>query len=410
MRITVPISRVDYEQLPEWVAIHQYLQPGAQHDLHFVVPHSLASEAFDAAAQLADIFQSVKVHEIDHEPVGGWPIAPNYFFYKAAEFMFADSPNTPFFFVELDCRPLRSNSYDAVAAQYTNCGAAFFGHVGFTPWRDDVSKRIVPSPYGKEDVMMSGCAVYPGNLVKRSQFEGLMADFSKGPESIEVPWDMHLRGAMRAEGMGQTDLIANHWNTENYRIENGNILCDSREYHESMEPGWELRKCGGKINLNAAFVHGCKDETLSSLIVNGMIPNPTPERRQKSIKQEAAQPSQPPPNEDVEGLKDQVASLTKMMEQFMKAQMAAQVRKGPGVDTITHIPAPAGTIIAEEIGVNAIIAHVPVDKPIRLATLSGLTRIPALKLRQLITAHPEKFAPIKGPAGWVTRAPELQTA
>ncbi len=297
-RIVLPVSRFDSGELPNWVAVHKHLRCGIQHDLHMVVPKAIESEAFDAAAALEGDFQSIEIHQIEIEPSGGWPYAPNVFFWHCAQFMLRHNPNLPWQLVEVDCLSLRVNSLDALSSQFMNSGVPFFGSIGPTPHRDTNeyllgadgypdSRRpnpnygkIMTSPEGKGDVMMSGCGFYPGDLAIRPNFKGLMASFMQGNDSIDKPWDMFLRGAMRTEGMGHTDLIAQQWNTENYRIEDGRIVCDARDNHESQQPGWELRKCGGAVHPAAQMIHGVKDNSLRDLILNDQIPDfvPPPKR------------------------------------------------------------------------------------------------------------------------------------
>jgi hypothetical protein len=342
MRIVVPISRADVHLLPEFVELHQHLRSaGLNHSLHFVVPSTLQGEAHDAKAALDGLFEEIKVHPMDFEPYGGWPFGPNMHFYACANAMRLHNKAIPWQLVELDCRPIRANAYDVIAAKYASCGAPFFGYVGPTPWRDrepylldPMSGRptgvknpnygkIVKSPEGPSDVMMSGCAVYPGDILDRPNLAGLMADFMKGSESIEKPWDMHLRAAMLAEGMAHTELIANHWNTEKYRIENGRLLCDAREEHETYEqnPEWEKRPCGGYIHPDAVMVHGCKDDSLVTLIINGGIPDsfagaPAPKAVQPQNMEEKFY-APPPPQDD-----PRIAALEESMKQQM-AMMAA---------------------------------------------------------------------------------------
>ena len=84
---------------------------------------------------------------------------------------------------------------------------------------------------------MSGCAVYPGDLPIRRFTAPLMADLMKGfDETSGAPnsgWDVHLRYAIRREGVSDAvNLIADNWKTINYLVENGRLACDNHPDHE----------------------------------------------------------------------------------------------------------------------------------------------------------------------------------
>lgn len=435
MRIATIVSRHDLNTLPDWIEVHQSINAGASHDLHFVVPQSVAMEVHEAAAQLDGHFQSIKVHELEIEPSGGWPLAPNVFFYHCAQLMAKENQNAPWQLSELDCLPLRPNSYDAVSSVYMGSGMPFLGHIGATPFRsmerflDEKNEvpnpnygKITPPRDGKSDVMMSGCAVYPGNLILRPNFAGLMASFIQGTESIPQPWDMFLRGAMRADGMRHTDLLAQHWNTWNYRIEDGQIICDGRDSHESHQPGWEMRKCGGDVNPNAAFIHGCKDQSLKNLILGGEIPSIIVPKRIQPFSG-----VQTPPDSKVEKLEAKVDQLTGMLEKLLKSQstpvnapqMAATAPQVPQVafkrreqpqTAKTPPDAPRDVSVANDPqeGIWPKITKLLSGQKFRLGDLANAAGLPKDNLLEILTSKGYE-APL--PGTWVRRKKEeLQTA
>jgi hypothetical protein len=309
--------------VPEFVELHQHLKTaGLNHTLHFVVPFTLQIEAQDAKVALDGLFEKITVHVLEWEPYGGWPYAPNMHFYACANAMLNDNKALPWQLVELDCRPIRANAYDVIAAKYASCGAPFFGYVGKTPWRTD-NGRITKSMHGDGDVMMSGCAVYPGNLLERPNMSGLMADFMKGESSIGDAWDIHLRFAMQTDGMAHTELIGNYWNTDNFRVENGRLRCDSRKTHEIFDqhPDWERRECGGPVHPDAVMIHGCKDESLFKLVLAGGIPDSytLPTLVQAMPKAEESK-FMPEPSTPADARIDKVEAMLAQMMQMMMAK------------------------------------------------------------------------------------------
>jgi len=251
---------------------------------------------------------------------------------------------------------------------------------------------------GKDDKMMSGCAMYPGDIMLRPTFNGknssgLMSDFVKGNESIDQPWDMHLRGAMKAEGMGHTDLIANHWNTVNYRIQDGHIVCDSGEEHEAQRPDWEVRKCGGTVHPAAMFIHGCQDNSLKNLILNDEIPEFIVPRR-ANVPQKDAPPAQP---SKVELLEKKVDGLTSLMEAFLKAQTAQKPQ------TISEpAPTPKPPVIAQKCEIDTILGFIPDEKNIRLDILAAKMGLDGSKVEEVVKANPDKLI-LSGKMKWIKR-------
>lgn len=428
MRIVLPVSRSDFDHLPDWVEVADFLQCGGQHDLNIVTPKSIESEILDYKAQLEGIFQSVTIHAMEIDPAGGWPFAPNVFFWYAAKLM-SQVPNQPWQLVELDCLPLYSNSFDAISNGYLTCGRPFYGNVGATPWRitDPTAPnygKIVASRYGKEDKMMSGCAVYPGDIFQRPNFaskdgHGLLADFMKGEESSDEPWDMHLAPAMRADGVAHTEMLAQHWNTGNYRVEDGIIVCDALEHHEiySSHPDWEKRKCGGKVNRSAVFIHGCKDDSLKNLIISGEIPGFVPVSRRAST---TSTPSpETPESPKVEMLEAKVDQLASMFKEFMKIS-AGQADVQKTAPPILSAAVPAGTSGVKVSGANSYIAsgsegqtglfsravELLSQKKYRIGELCKELDTQSALLEPLLEANGYELS---GPARWV-KLKELATA
>lgn len=416
MRIVVPISRSDYHLLPQWIEVHEALRTaGLNHQLFLVVPQPIASEAHDAKARLNELFESVTVHQIDYEPYGGHPKAPNMHFYECAKLMAQHNPNIPWQLVELDCLPRTSNAYDVIAGKYASCGNPFFGFIDKTPWREteefveggkDAQGKpvMVPNPrygmivasrHGDGDLMLSGCAVYPGNMINRPNFGGLMADFMKGHDSPDEAWDIYLRAAMANDGMAHTNLIASKWNTGKYRVENGSLVCDSLTTHEIFQrnPDWAIRECGGVVHPEAVLIHGCKDDSLFNIIVGGQI---TPPVAAPKPFEAHAQPAPTTPSNDDYRIKKLEEGQSQMMT--ILQQLAASL---PKAQAPVATPAPAAQETSELTLLERVSKAMPEGKSIRLNDLASTLQVEMGTLRTEIEGS-ASFV-IKGPANWVQR-------
>lgn len=406
MRLVIPISRHDSHLLPQWAEVVKHLGCGQQHDLHIVTPESIEGEVREKSLELDGHFLSKTIHTIEIEPLGGWPYGPNNFFWHAALFMFQNNPNAPWLFNELDCLPTRPNTYDAIGSHYMNSGRPFFGFVSETPGRDLETGKIMGAPYGRGDVMMSGCGVYPGSMMAMPGFmeknnSGMMADLMKGDQSTDEPWDIHLRSQMRAAGLGHTDLIASHWNTVNYRVENGGLVCDDSENHEfyKQHPEWEKRKCGGRVHPNAILIHGCKDDSLANLILSEGIPEatmrrPSPQTAQATFAPQTSQ-SAPPSNfvtkEELQNFgQNLMQNFGDVLRDALKGNKEQKKGPAPITPEIASQPEPEG--------IWPVISRKLAARKWRLKDLASAVQLPPDQLQELLSG---KGYETNGPAQWI---------
>lgn len=421
MRIALPASQSDVHLLANWIEVVKHLRCGEQHDLTIVASRSVEVQAHDAKTELEGCFNSVTVSVIPIDPSGGWPRGSNAHFWHCANFM-SSKPNLPWLLNELDCLPTSERSYDIVAAKHMDAGTPFSGQISPTPFREtnesgEVAEngRIVSSIYGANDTILNGCAVYPGNIMGRSGTGGLMNDFMKGDESPDIGWDIYLRAGIKAEGVSHIDAIANHWNTENYRVEGGRLVCDSRKTHPAYadKPKWQIRQCGGAIHPDAVLIHGCKDESLSNLILENKIPQgilrSAPKRSARaSTSAEQAFPQveqfeRPEVNAEVVELRGKVDKLTELLERVLTNVVAPQSNgNGRHAPEPAEVARPASTDDGSDI--LRVLGVIPDGKKVKLGTISEKTNIPPNRLRAIIAANQALFTPASGPASWIGKA------
>lgn len=340
MRIVTPVSTFDQHIAPKWCEVVKHLDCGRNHELHLVYPRSAEPAAHAIQNELQGNFEVIKMHLMESEPLGGWPYGPNTQFYASSLAMLRDNPKAAWFLCELDCYPMRSNSFDLLESRYSNAGVPFFGKIGPTFWRDD-NGRITSSLFGKDDTTMSGCAVYPGNLLNRRYTSSLMADLMKGfDESTGAPstgWDVHMRFAIKKEGVSDAgNLIADNWNTIKYKIEDGKLVCENNPDHEiyRRNPTFEHRKTNSPVGFDALFVHGCKDDSLPQLILSDSIPKESSASKPKVAEQSTAQA------DESAKLLAEMAEMKRMMEQqqLVIANLLQEKESKPVKETIAINP------------------------------------------------------------------------
>lgn len=321
MKIVVPVSSSDAHRLDNWVACVKKFAGLETHSIHFIPTFSVTAKAYEAAGKLGEACKDVRVTPLEMDSSLGWPKASNWQWFKTTEIM--EELSTPWFWMELDCLPARSGWHTEIGSDYASCGTPFRGCVVKTPWKNDKGEEV-ESLDGPDDKMMCGCGIYPSNLharFKQIQQPGIMLDFTKGADSADVPWDLHLRGVIRLLGMGHSDLFGDYWNTKNYRLDGDRLICDAKETDGDGRKVTVRR--AGIVNPSAAVIHGCKDDSLFKLIMGGLdtrtlapLPNAVLVASTKTENQATNTP-------EVDELRAQLEQMKALLTQVMVNQGAA---------------------------------------------------------------------------------------
>ena len=237
-------------------------------------------DAHAAAALLGAICPDVRVVPAP-ELFGTWPQAPNQHFFHAANYVHNIGAPSPWMWLELDALPVQRNWATKLHMAYNASGARFMGCLRDTPHKDQAGNLT----YVKGDQLMSGVGLYPGSVPAHSwAFKDLLK------MELTQPFDLHMRGEMQGAGWAHTDLIQDIWNTQNYRMENGVIVCDAAptEFKQMTK--------GGTVSSEAVIVHGCKDGSLARIIL-GVADPVVPVEPEKSLFPSSPTVAMPPPAE-----------------------------------------------------------------------------------------------------------------
>jgi hypothetical protein len=395
MKFVVPVSIHDSSKLDEWVDVVLKFGKLFNHSIEFIPTIPVRSESAAAAQRLVDSGISASVADSMISPESGWPRATNVMFFEAVKLMFRQSQ--PWMWMELDCLPVRSNWADALAGAYSSSGSRFMGSVVKTPHKDDITGKIVKSPWGDDDDMMCGCGVYPAGMAGLEELEPMINDFMKGPDSAPVGFDIYLRFGIKKYGRSHTDLIEDKWNTVDYRIESGSLVCSPLNSHEGINPNQERIPFRSKTaSPIAATIHGCKDSSLHDLIMGGFDLSTLSQSTETSAKPGFAE-AFPNPSRDESGklqrLESELSETKVMLRQIMEKMSAAPDVQQPTADASVK---PVSTIDAL---VNLIKSS---EKKIRLDQASERLNIPINKLKAAIDAPDSPVK--KGALGWLSFA------
>lgn len=369
MIIVVPISTSDRHRLHEWLKVHRKLGGLTNHKLVFSATKSCAGDAYSAAAEMNDICGSTKVITMDSDPEGGWPFAPNKHFHFTAVEMSQQSE--PFFWMELDCYGIVPNWADSLASNYISNQKAVMGDVVSTPFRDKDNNIVVV----EDDVMVCGCAIYPAWLAQHSV---LINNLVKPTQTN--PWDVSMRHELRAFGVAKSPLISDFWNTERYTWNGRQFSC------EPAPSKFTSRSRGGLIPVEAVVVHGCKDGSLPSLLLEGVRTVFAPKIEEK--------PKVSDDQSDEIGLLRAEINRLRVENQELKMVISQQKREEAGPSTEEIVSQPASPV-------DLALSFLPDGKKQTLKKLAELTKTDTKTLLELIKANPDKFVGPSGPVSWV---------
>jgi len=324
----------------------------------------------------------------------------------------------------------------ALQDEYMMGGKRCLGRIVPTPHRD-ASDRIV---YKEDEEMMMGCAIYPAQMTTVPEFQAIAQGLINGPvtalPNVRVdPFDLKLRGFFKKAGWTNSKSIGDRWNTLNYRMEGGNLVCDSgparfkdMAHHDTDISG-------------ALLIHGCKDDSLAKLILSGELkvtpktsvepqkpttPSGGAEVRSLLQKEVTPVPQQPPSLVILQGLAGRVVTeqehiiFLHNLESLFKGVLSVVQAEAPKVEPLVK-PETGNSVAGEgntssevhcastpegkenQIGlllgkVEAILGDTP---NIRLGALAKAVEVPRDDLRKILEANNYK---VSGVSLWVKKA------
>lgn len=253
MNIAIPVSNHDKHLLPTFVKVLQHFGGLEEASLCFFTTPSAKAEAHEAAAAL-----NAAVHTFEVDFAGGWPVASGAQFAATVFTIPNIGWNGPWLWMELDMLPVKRGWVQVIRNGYTLCGSPFMGNVVPTAWVEE-GKLVVK----EDDLMMMGCGVYPANMDRDQRFRPLLSDLVKPADrNPHTPFDFYLRHAMSQAGIANTTLIADMWQTHEYKRTGKGITCKPVPLDKPR------RERGGLVPSDAVLVHGCKDGTLAELLLS----------------------------------------------------------------------------------------------------------------------------------------------
>jgi hypothetical protein len=259
MKLVIPVSRHDVNALPNLIDTLIHFGGLTEHScLLFHTPSTL-EQVHGQAERLRPHMKEVTVLQAKYEPEYGMPMDGGILFFGAVFNLGRMGNQEPFLWLEVDSSPLVAGWLDLIQNDYMAKGKPCYGNIVPLPFI--VNGKLEMRP-GEEYMMAVG--VYPPFMHKDEAIRPLIQDLGNPPSTNpKENLDTYTRGGLKAIGWANSDLIADMWNTHDYKQSDGVIECSP------LPTDKQVRSRGGLVPRTAVLVHGCKDESLRKLVTAG---------------------------------------------------------------------------------------------------------------------------------------------
>lgn len=260
MILTIPVSSADYRLLPKLAQVLIKFGPYSGFKCAVFPTKAVEQDTRKFAAEINPLFTGGVHIEPVELGISGWPLASGVHFRLVAHYVNTNHPHDPWYFFEADNTPLTEDWLKSIEAEFLNSGKAFMGRIVPTRgWRIQQDGRRVPS---EGPPHMVGTGIYHPSFFKKSlRLSTVERVMPWAQDSIE-PFDVALRDEIVPHAHG-TGLIQHNWQTVNYRMEDGKLVCDDAPNiapENSHKQTWDGM---------SKVIHGCKDGTLADLVLSG---------------------------------------------------------------------------------------------------------------------------------------------
>ena len=279
MLLAVPVSAHDIKMLPKTAAVFKKFGPYAGFPCVIFARREVENEARKFMEEIEPLFSHVDIHVLDFYSSGGNDASAKHF-RETAQIVSEKYTSGPWYWFELDNTPVQPGWLTKLQKEHHESGKAHMGAVVPTRGWEYLPNGTRKAAFGEPH--MVGTGIYHHSLGARSPMIGQIDRVMPWAGPLE-PFDIQMRFEIVPHAHN-TILIQHNWNTGNYRIEGGKIVCDDLSNDPELS---HVKPYDG----HAVVVHGCKDGTLADLVLADKINSVKVEKP----KAEAAKPVEDEP-------------------------------------------------------------------------------------------------------------------
>jgi hypothetical protein len=254
MIVVIPVSKNDFKDpLSVFNGFTKALRHFGSCEKHELLVVSRPSDLLYAKAiyaNVSDLFSKSNIHIFAEDGPEGWPEGPNFYWKNTISHLKEIENDKPWFWMEMDCVPLKRNWVDLLQKEYLKKGKPCLGTIQDTTI---VTTDMIRINIAKH---LQGTAVYPPKLHEECT---IWEYVDRLPKAFDVicQWEIVPRTA-------DTRLIQQGFRTINYKI-----------HHDPFRiQGEDNGDMNGVISYNqpldplAVIHHGCKDTSLVDIVTS----------------------------------------------------------------------------------------------------------------------------------------------
>jgi hypothetical protein len=253
MIIVIPVSKNDFNNhLNVFGFIKTLRHFGAckNHKLLVVVRPSDLKYANAVYNNVSDLFSKPEMHVFEEDGPEGWPQGPNFYWKHTISYLKEIGNKDPWFWMEMDCLPLKNNWADLLQKEYIKKKKPFLGTIQDTT---TVTSDMIRINIAKH---LQGTAVYPPKVHEQCT---IWEYVDRVPTAFDVicQWEMIPRTA-------DTKLIQQGFRTVNYKFLHNPLRIKGEDNGDLNG----VVAYDQPINPEAVIHHGCKDTSLSEILIS----------------------------------------------------------------------------------------------------------------------------------------------
>ncbi len=254
MLIIVPVSSYEFQKplnVLGFIKTLRHFGLCKNHELLVVTRPSDKDFAISVYDLIKDLFpKSSNLHLFSSDGVIGWPEGPNFYWKETIQHLKNINNDKPWFWMEMDCIPLKPKWADILEKDYIKCGKLCFGTIQDTTTVTKDGYRINIAQH------LQGTAIYPP---KFHEICTIWEYVDQLPTAFDVvtQWEVIPNTA-------DTKLIQQGFRTINYKF----------HYDPLRIQGEDNGDLNGVVTYNepletdAVIHHGCKDASLADIVTS----------------------------------------------------------------------------------------------------------------------------------------------
>lgn len=242
MKIVIPVSSHDKDLINDFCNVVNFFGPYKNHELLVVTRPSDIRFGLNVFNNLYKLFSDSKIYMFDDDGTYGWPQGPNHYWKETIKHLTENNNNLPWFWMELDCTPVKNNWADLMEEEYNRSGNKCLGMI----------QNLLQGDLNTEHLV--GVAIYPPDFAT-------ICKSWKDLDDNSLAFDVHCQKEVLPISTN-SNIMHHHFRTSNYECTNDGLKGEIKDFYNSK---YNFDK---PISKETVIVHGCNDGSLARIITN----------------------------------------------------------------------------------------------------------------------------------------------